>query len=111
VAEEPKVVTRTGRKVNYLNNRDILKEIHKSKATYCTFLDKETIDSLIEEHKEAPHVRVLQKRLGEEVTVSVHGKEEYPIEINNNLFSFFAFDKVLVFQANQFIGLFACCNK
>jgi len=42
VAEEPKVVTRTGRKVNYLNNRDILKEIHKSKATYCTFLDKET---------------------------------------------------------------------
>jgi len=42
VAEEPKVVTRTGRKVNYLNNRDILKEIHKSKATYCTFLDKDT---------------------------------------------------------------------
>ena len=42
MAEEPKVVTRTGRKVNYLNNRDILKEIHKSKATYCTFLDKET---------------------------------------------------------------------
>lgn len=42
MAEEPKVVTRTGRKVNYLNNRDILKEIHKSKATYCTYLDKET---------------------------------------------------------------------
>lgn len=42
MAEEPKVVTRTGRKVNYLNNRDILKEIHKSKATYCKFLDRET---------------------------------------------------------------------
>ena len=42
MAEEPKVVTRTGRKVNYLNNRDILKEIHKSKATYCKFLDKDT---------------------------------------------------------------------
>jgi hypothetical protein len=26
-------------KVNYLNNRDILKEIHLSKNTYCTFLD------------------------------------------------------------------------
>jgi len=25
--------------VNYLNNRDILKEIHLSKNTYCTFLD------------------------------------------------------------------------
>lgn len=24
---------------NYLNNKDILKEIHKSKSTYCTFLD------------------------------------------------------------------------
>jgi tyrosyl-tRNA synthetase len=42
-----------------------------------TFLDQETIEALIEEHKEAPHVRVLQKRLGEEVTVLVHGKEEY----------------------------------
>jgi len=27
------------RKVNYLNNKDILKEIHKSKLTYCTFSD------------------------------------------------------------------------
>ena len=42
MAEEPKVVTRTGRKVNYLNNRDILKEIHKSKATYCTYLDRDS---------------------------------------------------------------------
>jgi tyrosyl-tRNA synthetase len=42
-----------------------------------TFLDQKTIEALIEEHKEAPHVRVLQKRLGEEVTVLVHGREEY----------------------------------
>jgi hypothetical protein len=27
------------RRVNYLNNKDILKEIHKSKLTYCTFSD------------------------------------------------------------------------
>jgi len=26
--------------VNYLNNKDILKEIHASKNTYCTYLDK-----------------------------------------------------------------------
>jgi hypothetical protein len=29
------------RKVNYLNNKDILKEIAKSKLTYCTFVSKE----------------------------------------------------------------------
>lgn len=29
------------RKVNYLNNKDILKEIHKSKKTYCAYIDKE----------------------------------------------------------------------
>ena len=29
------------RKVNYLNNRDILKEVHKSKSTYCSFTEKE----------------------------------------------------------------------
>ncbi|WP_300568317.1 tyrosine--tRNA ligase [Flavobacterium sp.] len=41
-----------------------------------TFLDKETIDALIEEHKIAPHLRVLQKKLAEELTIFVHSKEE-----------------------------------
>ncbi|AUC16875.1 tyrosine--tRNA ligase [Tenacibaculum sp. SZ-18] len=41
-----------------------------------TFLDKETIDALIEEHREAPEARVLQKKLAEEVTTFVHSKEE-----------------------------------
>ncbi|MGS2762693.1 tyrosine--tRNA ligase [Sinomicrobium sp. M5D2P9] len=41
-----------------------------------TFLDKEIIDVLIAEHKEAPHTRILQHRLAEEITVFVHGKEE-----------------------------------
>jgi hypothetical protein len=29
-------------KVNYLNNRDILKEIHQSKNSYCWFRDRDT---------------------------------------------------------------------
>ena len=35
----PTTPTRTPAKTNYLNNRDILKQIHLSKNTYCTFLD------------------------------------------------------------------------
>ena len=42
-----------------------------------TFLDKETIDALIIEHKEVPHLRLLQKKIGEEVTLLVHGKDAY----------------------------------
>ncbi|AWA29013.1 tyrosine--tRNA ligase [Flavobacterium magnum] len=41
-----------------------------------TFLDREVIDALIEEHKAAPHLRVLQKRLADEITVFVHSEEE-----------------------------------
>ncbi|RTY91339.1 tyrosine--tRNA ligase [Flavobacterium sp. GT3R68] len=41
-----------------------------------TFLDKETIDALIAEHHEAPHLRVLQKRLAQELTTFVHSKVE-----------------------------------
>ncbi|MBS3993494.1 MAG: tyrosine--tRNA ligase [Bacteroidetes bacterium] len=42
-----------------------------------TFLTKETIDTLINEHKNAPHLRLLQKKIGEEVTVMTHGLEAY----------------------------------
>ncbi|MGB5941663.1 MAG: tyrosine--tRNA ligase [Leeuwenhoekiella sp.] len=39
-----------------------------------TFLEQETIEALQTEHNEAPHLRVLQKRLAEEVTLTVHGQ-------------------------------------
>ena len=42
-----------------------------------TFLDEATINALIAEHKEAPHMRLLQKRLAQEVTITVHGEENY----------------------------------
>ncbi|WP_010178973.1 tyrosine--tRNA ligase [Aquimarina agarilytica] len=41
-----------------------------------TFLDQQTIESLIAEHREAPHTRILQKRLAEEITLLVHSKED-----------------------------------
>ena len=42
-----------------------------------TSLPKDEIDALVAEHAEAPHLRVLQKRLAKEVTVMVHSEEEY----------------------------------
>lgn len=53
-----------------------------------TFLDQQTIESLIEQHKEAPHLRLLQKKIGEEVTVMTHGQEAYEnaIKASNILF-------------------------
>jgi tyrosyl-tRNA synthetase len=40
-----------------------------------TFLKKETIEVLYKEHQELPHLRLLQKKLAEEVTLLVHKKE------------------------------------
>ncbi len=42
-----------------------------------TSLPKDEIDALVAEHAEAPHLRVLQKRLAKEVTIMVHSEEEY----------------------------------
>ena len=42
-----------------------------------TSIPQEEINSLIEEQKEAPHLRSLQKRLAKELTILVHGEEEY----------------------------------
>ncbi len=42
-----------------------------------TLLDRETIEGLIAEHRAAPHLRILQKRLAEEITTMIHSREEY----------------------------------
>jgi tyrosyl-tRNA synthetase len=57
----------------WLNTTDVDAEKY---IKIFTFLDKNTIDSIIAEHQTAPHLRVLQKRLAEEITIFVHGKEE-----------------------------------
>ncbi len=53
-----------------------------------TSLEKDEIDALIAEHAEAPHLRVLQKRLAKEVTIMVHSEAEYnkAVEASNILF-------------------------
>lgn len=56
----------------WLNTDD---EFAKDLITKYTMLDKETIEGLIAEHDEAPHKRLLQRRLAEESTRIVHGEE------------------------------------
>ncbi len=46
-----------------------------------TLLSKEEIETLVTEHKEAPHARALQKKLAEEVTTMVHSREEYEMAV------------------------------
>ncbi len=47
-----------------------------------TSLSQEEIKALTDEHKEAPHMRVLQKRLAKEVTIMVHSEEEYDAAVD-----------------------------
>ena len=42
-----------------------------------TLLDRETVEALTAEHEAAPHLRVLQKRLAQEITTMIHSREEY----------------------------------
>ena len=54
-----------------------------------TFLSKEEIDDLIEQHRQDASKRILQKRLAQELTIFVHGEEEYTkaIETTQKLFA------------------------
>jgi len=46
-----------------------------------TLLSQEEIAELILKHSEAPHLRLLQKKLAEEVTVMVHSREDYEMAV------------------------------
>ena len=53
-----------------------------------TSIGREEIESLIAQHAEAPHLRLLQKRLAQEVTTMVHSAADYEaaVEASNILF-------------------------
>jgi len=46
-----------------------------------TVLSKTTVDKLIEEHRQAPHLRQLQKVLAKEVTCMVHSESDYNLAV------------------------------
>jgi tyrosyl-tRNA synthetase len=73
-----------------------------------TFLDQETINTLISDHKKEPHLRLLQKRLAEEVTVTVHNEVALnnAIKASNMLFGKSTYEDLIVLDTTTFLDVF-----
>ena len=89
----------------WLNTSDIDAEKY---IKIFTFLSKEEIEILTEKHKEAPHLRLLQKRLAEEITVMVHSTEdlENAIKASNILFGNSTSDDLKQLDDATFLDVF-----
>lgn len=73
-----------------------------------TFLPKEEIEQLIEEHRQAPHLRLLQKKLAEQVTIFVHSEQELEkaIKASNVLFGKSDADDLKALDSATFLEVF-----
>lgn len=73
-----------------------------------TFLDKSTIDTLVAAHKAEPHLRLLQKRLAEEITTFVHSKDDFENaeKASNILFSKTFKDDIKTLNEAMFLEVF-----
>ena len=89
----------------WLNTTDVDAEKY---IKIFTFLNKETIDTLIKEHAEAPHLRVLQRKLAEEVTIFVHSKDalDKAIAASNILFGNSTSDDLKGLDSETFLEVF-----
>jgi tyrosyl-tRNA synthetase len=73
-----------------------------------TFLDRQNVEKLIKEHQEAPHLRLLQKTVANEVTEMVHSKEalENAIKASNILFGRSTADDLKGLDEKTFLDVF-----
>lgn len=73
-----------------------------------TILGKEEIESIITEHNKAPHERILQKKLAEEVTTMVHSLGEYEgaVEASQILFGKGTTDSLKKMNESTFLSVF-----
>lgn len=73
-----------------------------------TLLTQNEVAELIKQHTEAPHLRLLQKRLAEEVTTMVHSKEdlEAAIEASQILFGQGTADQLKKLDERTFLAVF-----
>ncbi len=73
-----------------------------------TLLDRITIEELTEAHREAPHERILQKRLAEEMTVMVHSREDFEaaVEASQILFGKGTTESLKRMNESTFLSVF-----
>lgn len=73
-----------------------------------TFLTKDEIAALIVEHKQAAHLRILQKRLAEEITIWVHSKTAYEtaVEASQILFGKATTESLKKLDEDTFLSVF-----
>ncbi|MBP5716340.1 MAG: tyrosine--tRNA ligase, partial [Bacteroidales bacterium] len=73
-----------------------------------TSLTREEIEALEKEQEEAPHLRVLQKRLAKELTVLVHSEKDYETAVaaSNLLFSNGGADELKAFDETTLLQIF-----
>ncbi len=73
-----------------------------------TLLSQEEVADLIKEHAEAPHQRALQKKLAEEVTVMIHGREAYDasVEASQILFGKSTMEALKKIDEDTFLSVF-----
>jgi tyrosyl-tRNA synthetase len=89
----------------WLNTSDVDAEKY---IKIFTFLSKEEIEDLTVKHREAPHMRLLQKRLAEEITVMVHSADdlENAIKASNILFGNSTSDDLKQLDQATFLDVF-----
>jgi tyrosyl-tRNA synthetase len=73
-----------------------------------TVLSQKEIEEIISEHDKAPHERLLQKRLAEEVTVMVHSRDEFEgaVEASQILFGKGTTESLKKMSENTFLSVF-----
>ena len=73
-----------------------------------TFLSKSEIETMAEEHAKAPHLRLLQKKLAEELTTMVHSEEDFRrvVKASNILFGKSTSEDLKELDSDTFLEIF-----
>jgi len=73
-----------------------------------SLISKDGISALVEEHNKAPHLRVLQQRLAQEVTIMIHSEEEYnaAVEASQILFGKSTQEALKKLDEDTFLSVF-----